>query len=58
MMLKRKYGISRIELKLIALVAMVLDHIVVILLKNKFGIDFYHINVTVIDKNQEICQYA
>lgn len=58
MMLKRKYAISRIELKLIALVAMVLDHIVVILLKNKFEIDFYHINVTVIDKNQEICQYA
>lgn len=43
MMLKRKYRISRTELKLIALVAMFLDHIAVILLENKLGIDFYDI---------------
>ena len=43
MMLKYKYKINRTNLKLIALVAMLLDHIAVILLENRLGIDFYEI---------------
>lgn len=42
-MLKWKYRISRTDLKLIALVAMFLDHIAAILLENKLGIDFFDI---------------
>ena len=43
MMLKYKYKINTTNLKLIALVAMHLDHIAVILLENRLGIDFYEI---------------